>query len=166
MSIVWRIYKIIGDLVRYFIGIDGEWVSSFYLEGLVHENIGCKVIFLDGRYKVPTIDVWRKIIKADILDKVKKWREDVFDCDNFALVFSAHCAEFYGVNTAGIALGNVYDANTLELVGYHAYNVLVAKEDGKIVLYIYEPQTDGLAKASKKTRLGDWIYETEKIIFG
>ena len=87
----------------------------------------------------------------------------MFDCDDFAIVFKAHVAEFYEINSVGVAIGKVYDANTLRFIDYHAYNVIIVK-DNDCSVYVYEPQTDGLAKADKRTKLGNWIYETKWIL--
>ena len=118
------------------------------------------------RDRVLTLDEWNQIIQSDTLNVAKKWKKDVFDCDNFAIAFSAHCAEYYEVNSAGIAVGKVRDADTLEEVGKHAYNILAVKENEELVLYLYEPQTDGLAKAGRQVKLDSWIYETEVVVFG
>jgi len=87
----------------------------------------------------------------------------VFDCDDFAIVFKAHVSEFYELNSVGIAIGKVYDVNTLKFIGYHAYNVIIVK-DKDYAVYLFEPQTDGLTKADKRTKLGNWIYETEWVL--
>ena len=166
MAVVKYIYKLLSKILRHFLRVEGEWVDYKQIEVATVTQIGAVVFTLDRKYKILTLDKWKEIIESDTLNETKKWKKDVFDCDNFALVFSAHCAEFYEVNSAGIAVGAIYDANTLEKVGKHAYNILAVKEGDQLVLYLYEPQTDGLTVAGKKTKLGNWIYETEIVVFG
>jgi len=160
------LYKILKWVIKRVLTVDGEWVDWKQLSIAVATTLGCAPICLDQKYKLITLDDWKEIIKSDTLNITKEWKQDVFDCDNFAITFNAHCAEFYEVNTAGIALGKLYDAYTLEFLGNHAFNVLVAKKDNQLKLYVYEPQTDELAEASKKTKVGDKIYEVEAVIFG
>ena len=166
MSVVKFVYKLLSKVLRHFLRVEGEWVDYKQITVATVTQIGAVATTLDKRYKVLTLDKWKEIIKTDTLNETKKWKKDVFDCDNFALVFSAHCAEFHEVNSAGIAVGTIYDANTLNKIGKHAYNILAVKEGDQLVLYLYEPQTDGLTVASKKTKLGNWVYETEVVVFG
>jgi len=170
LAIVEKIYKmsvkVLRWMLRHFLRVSGDWVSHMQLYHAVMLQVGAAPVMLDSRYKVLTLDEWERIIQSDVLDSTKEWKKDVFDCDNFAIAFSAHCAEYYEVNSAGIAIGTVRDADTLEEVGKHAYNILAVKENDELVLYLYEPQTDGLAKASRQVKLGNWVYETEVVVFG
>lgn len=158
--------RVLKWILKYFLRVSGDWADWRQLQVAVASQLGAAAITLDERYKVLTLDKWCQIIESDTLNVVRKWKKDVFDCDNFAIAFSAHCAEYYEVNSAGIAIGTVRDADTLEKVGKHAYNILAVKEDEELVLYLYEPQTDGLAKAGRQVKLGSWIYETEVVVFG
>ena len=44
----------------------------------------------DGSYVGVSMAAWRAIIACDSTD-VKGYRRDVFDCDDFAMIFKAHC---------------------------------------------------------------------------
>lgn len=158
--------KILKRMLKHFLKVNGDWVDWRLLQLAVVTQLGTAAITLDQKYKVLTLDEWKQIIRSDTLNITKKWKKDVFDCDNFAITFNAHCAEYYEVNTAGIAIGTIKHAGTLKNLGKHAYNILAVKENNELVLYLYEPQTDGLVKAGKQVRLGNWIYETEIVIFG
>ncbi len=166
MVVLQKLLYLAVKCLRKFLRVKGAWATYRQIQLATITQLEAAAITLDSRYKVLTLDEWKQIIQSDTLNISKKWKKDVFDCDNFALVFSAHCAEFYEVNTAGIAVGKVKDANTDEYIGRHAYNVLAVREGNEVVMYVYEPQTDELGKASRHTRLGDWIYETEFVIFG
>ena len=159
------VYKLLTKLLRFLLRVEGEWVTNKQILLVTATQLKAIAITLDEKYKVLTLDQWKQIIQSDTLNETKRWKKNVFDCDNFALVFSAHCSEFYEVNSCGIAIGTVYNAYTNEKIGEHAYNVLAVKENDELVLYLYEPQTDELTKAKKRAKLGNWIYDTKVVVF-
>jgi hypothetical protein len=113
----------------------------------------------DSKIKYVNIDTWKKIIRNDFTNRIKYFA-DYFDCDNYAVLFSSMINIFYGLNSAGVALGKVFDKNG-NLMGYHAYNILYADDN----VYCYEPQDDTIKVADKKTDM-DWaIYETDILIY-
>ena len=118
----------------------------------------------DSSYYYFTLDDFRTVVTRDFIDKLK-WLTDVFDCNNFATLFSSIMAVIFGCNSAGIALGACLDKNTRKIIGYHAYNCLPLESDGKVELYLYEPQDDYLNKAQKETDMGWAIYRTDLIIW-
>ena len=162
-KLIYYLTKILSRIVKIIHKIEDFEESGVYIHELIKYRLKCNVIPLDGKYKLVSLDTWRKIIQSDTLNLTKKWHRDVFDCDDFAIVFKAHVSEFYEINSVGIALGRIYDAKTDEYIGYHAYNIIVAKNGG-IELYVYEPQTDELVKAEKRAKLGNRIYETDMVI--
>ena len=103
-------------------------------------------ILYDGKYHVPRKDALIQFIRDNWLDK-RRWLEDVYDCDNFALSFKAYLAEIGLINACGFAVGEVRDAKTNQLLGYHAFNVLsFYDETGEVKLVMFEPQTDEIAE--------------------
>lgn len=160
------LYSLVCRLICKLVKFKTYRTSYYNLRSLIIEQIGCSFRLLDEKYYYTDISGWRKIISSDPINVVKKWKKDRFDCDNFATTFSSHVAEFFGLNTAGIAIGYVYDSNTLELLGRHAYNILLVRNGDKDELWLYEPQTDEMVKAEKRVKLGDWIYETTYVVFG
>jgi len=93
-------------------------------------NYGDKVtrMTLDGKFWMVDKEQMKKIVEEDMTDK-KKYQRDLFDCDNFSLMFVTHLADTYDINQAGIVL---------DYSGAHAYNVIVYP-NGKLELF--EPQT-------------------------
>jgi len=75
----------------------------------------------DARYWGCSMKDWQGVI-ADVVRDLPVYRQDRFDCDNFAVLFSALVAQRYGLNTCGIAVGTSPG-------GRHAWNVIRA-EDG------------------------------------
>jgi len=158
--------KLLYKLIKRVFRVEGEKVSWIVINTKLTSVLGCDTMLLDSWYKVVDLDTWKEIIQSDLLNLTKKWKKEVFDCDNFAITFVGHVSELYEINSVGIALGKVYDASSNKLVGYHAFNVIVVKEDKDLGIYVYEPQTDGLAKASRRTKIGNWIYEVDLVIMG
>lgn len=170
VRLVYRLYgKILGlfgVIVRRLTRVVDGWADYVAIRTAVAVQIGAVPICLDEKYRVPTLDEWVEIINSDRLNEEKEYMKDVFDCDNFAIVFSAHCSEKYNINSAGVAAGRIYSAKTGEFLGLHAYNLLVVDEDSHVVLYLYEPQTDEYVRAESRTKLGNFIYETMYVVFG
>lgn len=127
------------------------------------DNLTC--IFWDGKFRYTDLETWKKIIDTDWANWMI-YRKEFYDCDNFAMSFKARMAEVWGINGVAIALGWVYDAKSGEEVGYHAFNVIIVQEEGNPVLYIYEPQNDGLAKWKGETVIGKWKYKVHMMIWG
>jgi len=162
-KLIYYLTKILSRIAKTIHRIEDFEEFGVYIHGIIKYRLKCNVILLDGKYKLVSLDTWKKIIRSDTLNLTKKWHRDVFDCDDFAIVFKAHVSEFYEINSVGVALGRIYDVKTNKYVGCHAYNLIVAK-NGSIELYVYEPQTDELVKAEKRTKLGNCIYETDVVI--
>ena len=84
---------------------------------------------LDGKYWTCSLDDLKRILEWDWTDQ-RKWASDRFDCDDFAFMFRARMAWFFGINA--IAFVDDYSAA-------HAYNIMVMP-DG--TLRGIEPQND------------------------
>ena len=144
--------------------IEIKQIESSKLYQIVKKQMQTDTWLWDGVIYYITLDEWKKIIRQDLIDRLK-WILDKFDCDNFATIFTAFMSVFYGLNSAGLALGAVLDKNTKKVIGYHAYNVIVAEDSGEVKLFIYEPQNDTIKEAKRETDM-DWtIYRTDLIIF-
>jgi len=84
----------------------------------------------------------------DVLNKISKtfkavWKEEVFDCDDFSLLFSAMLA--YSVYKSGF---NKQFAFGIAWSYTHAYNIFIDKS-GKV--WIFEPQTNKVIGELGKT---------------
>ena len=85
----------------------------------------------DSNYYLLPLSEWIEVLE-DVRVGLPTYLKDKFDCENFAIVTSARVALNYLINSCGIAVGNG-----------HAFNLILAYEDGKIVPHTYEPQTKG-----------------------
>jgi len=138
-------------------------IDTSELVDIARKQLGdIKFYASDSEVYYCSLDAWRKIIKADLVDRIF-YQEEKFDCDNFALVFSSFMSLLYGLNSAGIATGIMRDAKTKEIIGGHAYNILVADVDGEVKLFVYEPQNDDLVEASNSAQVGGTLYETKLV---
>jgi len=112
-------------------------------------------IMYDSQYWIPTSSALDTFIHVDWTNR-KKYIYDLFDCDDFARIFKAHVLEFLNVNAIGVAIGEVRDKRTGELVGYHAWNILVYYEhESEIHIVHFEPQTD---KSTVSGVFGNYVY--------
>ncbi|MDI6814036.1 MAG: hypothetical protein QMD10_10925 [Desulfitobacteriaceae bacterium] len=100
----------------------------------------CPLWLLDGRYWATNYQLVKFILhQVDAID-MRKYEEDAFDCDDFALALMALWRVHYGLNTIFFAAGDTP-------FGPHAFNLAVADPVGKgesFQVYFIEPQTDGI----------------------
>ena len=100
-----------------------------------HEVSGrwMRVVICDVKYRILDRKGWELILNYSGLD-TKQYVSDYFDCDNFAICFSAECAKTFHINSAGIIL---------DFSGKHAYSAFpVMQDDGTIEIAVVEPQND------------------------
>ncbi len=129
------------------------------------DNLNLQYWLWDNRYWYIKIEDLRKFIRKDLLDRIS-FTYERRDCDNYATVFSSFVNAFLGINSVGIALGAVLDKNTKNLIGYHAWNLIITEENNQVCLYSYEPQNDTLKKVTGKEIDMDWaIYRCDLVIF-
>ena len=95
-------------------------------------------IIYDLKYRIPNLETIKKIIELDWTN-YRRYVSEFFDCDDFARVFKAHLLEIWRINGVGYVVGEVRDAKTNQLLGYHGWNCIITS-DGKV--YFYEPQRD------------------------
>jgi len=87
---------------------------------------------LDGTYYTTDLDTFKKIIEWDWTD-TRKYLDDVFDCDKFAMYFKSRMAIDFHINAIGVVLD--YSAG-------HAYNLVILKDAQGVKWLLYEPQLD------------------------
>lgn len=116
----------------------------------------------DDNYYAYTKDTWKALLKP-IQEEVKQhqgyWRNDIGDCDNFALSMSAIVAMAFNKakNSKQGAFAYVKGGKTAAKA--HAYNGFLTSDDG---FYLFEPQ-DG--EIIGKLEEGTDKYETRKVHF-
>lgn len=102
-----------------------------------------RLVLLDYSYYLPTPEQF-KVLTEFIRDDFLSYYRDVFDCDDFSLVFKAEMQAVVLLNNVGFVIG------TLELpdgrTAKHSWNIVILKEDNSIKVYTYEPQTNTLAE--------------------
>jgi len=89
---------------------------------------------LDGTYYTVDLDTFKKIIEWDWTD-TRKYLEDTFDCDKFAMYFKSRMAIDFGINAIGVVL---------DYSSEHAYNLIIVKDQQGVKWYLYEPQNDNI----------------------
>jgi len=89
---------------------------------------------LDGIYYTTDLETFKRIIEWDWTD-TRKYLDDVFDCDKFAMYFKSRMAIDFHINAIGIVLDNSSE---------HAYNLVILKDAQGVKYYLYEPQKDSI----------------------
>lgn len=89
---------------------------------------------LDGNYYTVDMDTFKKIVEWDWTD-TRKYIDDTFDCDKFAMYFKSRMAIDFGINAIGVILD--YSVG-------HAYNLVILKDAQGVKWYLYEPQNDNM----------------------
>ena len=151
-----KIFKQLGvDLIKrgqWFLnkafGIKTVTITKDELASAVMEVTGLprnKIALHDEQYYLTDWKVWKDIFKYDWTNH-KKYLTDKYDCDNFAESFKSRAAEIYGLNSAGRLSVQLVNPNTGKHIGYHRANVLIALEEGNIVVYAYDPMEKMLDK--------------------
>lgn len=146
--------------------------EKFNIKQVNYTNIDnlCKKLnltpwFWDRIYHYVDINSMKKIMRKDLTDRLKYYSEK-FDCDQYATLFASIVNVMFGINCVGIALGAVLDKNTKNLIGYHAWNLIITEESNQVCLYSYEPQEDILKKVTGREIDMDWaIYRCDLVIF-
>jgi len=134
----------------------------------------------DRKYQIIDWNTWEWIKDIDLIDKLVYFY-DYFDCDNFALLFSSLAAANYQLNSCGVVFGKIYNKDTLNFLGGHAFNVMITHEGEKTLqnpdgtfrkepifrAYCYEPMNDGftLIERDKPIIIGSWIYRPNWFFF-
>ena len=95
-----------------------------------------QLVCLDGlRYFGLPLGLWRQVLQYTGVE-TGQYREDRYDCDDFAMAFKGVVARKLAVNGVGF----IVDAS-----GQHAYNALLTVEqDGAAGIAFLEPQSDRL----------------------
>lgn len=96
-------------------------------------NIWC----FDSQYTAPNMEEFKEIIE-EIKPITIKFKQELFDCDDYALVMAAFVKLKAAVKFhKGIAFGEITVRNTMLAGEVHSLNVLIT-EDKK--MHYYEPQ--------------------------
>jgi hypothetical protein len=113
----------------------------------------------DEKYYTVDWATWLSLIEVDWTEE-KKWYEDYYDCDNHAFTFGSRIPEIFDLNTAGVCYGQIYNKDTGNFIGNHAFNLIIAVQDGKLTPYLFEPMTGKWVLWIKggKNVLDNWEY--------
>jgi len=118
---------------------------------LVRSNItaGRQYVFVDNKYivlDISKLDEFTKVI--DWIIPQKTYKSESFDCDDFAWATYAVVREYFG----SIAFGVAHSPP-------HAFNWIIFHDNGKLLLFIIEPQTGEIIPADniKEIYEGWWF---------
>jgi hypothetical protein len=124
------------------------------------KNVFAGVSLWDEKFHFENIEFYNSLI-PHLWGHRRKYLSDVTDCDNFAFYFSATMASIFGLNSAGIASGVVYDLNGKQ-IDRHAFNLILAVDNGVLKPYLFEPMKSMITEwKGQKTKLDSWLYEIQ-----
>jgi hypothetical protein len=103
-------------------------------------------VIADGIYYTAPLGAFNTFLQQDDLDQ-HAYLADRFDCDDFAVGLKARAAEY------GITLGMIIVPKD---GAAHAVNVFIARENGKVRLYIVEPQSDEVRVPTVADKEASW----------
>jgi len=108
-------------------------ISSYTLKEILR-NLGFSkkdmISCSDREYQLIDWNTWEWIKDIDLIDKLVYYY-DYFDCENFAFLFSSLTAANYQLNSCGVVYGKIYNKDTLNFLGGHAFNVMITHEGEK-----------------------------------
>ena len=125
--------------------------SGFLISQLTELKLKMPMGVLDWTYYYTDLESWGKLL-LDLTFKSSLYQKDKFDCDNLALKAMTLCAERYGLNTFGMAIGNTP-------LGRHAFNIFYFGEG----FMLFEPN-EGFQFSGSAFKLGDFGYEPELVL--
>lgn len=121
----------------------------------------------DEKIYVESWTKWGNIIDFDLINQ-QIYQPDFFDCDNYSFSYASRASMIYGLNSCGVAFGSIHNPITKQLIGYHAFNLIITHEEGILKLYLYEPMTDSstlwIKGQDNSLQNPGWIYKPNWII--
>jgi hypothetical protein len=146
---------------------------SVLYEDLRRRNITVNV--KDLRYDVLDVETSQKFVKAirrfdELLNEFsKEYEADMYDCDDFALLFKAVC-HLHNF-TCAYAEGGVFVGN--QFYGMHAFNLIPYFINDKLIWLVVEPQVVGVRgfrwynvlpeNRNRVEMLGLYVYEVNYV---
>jgi hypothetical protein len=156
-------------MLRSAFSIDYRIVTSSYLKSILVTQYDIPVSSIycaDKDYWITDIDTIKNIVSYDWISE-KKYKNDRWDCDNYADAFSSYMAEIFKLNACGKAR-NIQLFKNGKNVGYHRANLVIATDNGVIKAYLYEPMTNEFKEIEnyrKDPHLGNWDYRLNNFEF-
>ena len=139
-------------------------IKAIDLNYLVQGITGAKQWFFDEKYYYTDLKSMNDIIHSQDKTNRLKYISDIRDCDDFSMIFAAHLSEYFGINSAGVVVGETKFKNWKH-DSYHSWNAFIAEDKGELKLYYLEPQLDKYVEASAETLLNNRYYIPEMIFW-
>ena len=115
---------------------------------------------LDGWFYFADLDGWAKVV-PDLIVNSKLYKDDIFDCEDYALKAQVNCAERFGLNSFRLCIGVVkIDGKDM----WHGFNIFpVHISDTETDLMLFEPN-EGYEWSGQGFNIGENGY-TPKMVF-
>ena len=106
--------------------------------------------FTDGTYRVPTREMFQRIVDETKIDEIE-WVAEKSDCEDISLRFNARCIEL-GLNSCG---------RVMSWSGGHCFIIAVVRDEEGLGFACLEPQTDKILSSDE---LGEGSYSLENCL--
>jgi len=136
-------------------GVPYEIIAERMLENKIQPMLKPYNMHLDNYYWFTTLEGWGKIL-YDLVFSSNLYREDVFDCENYALKAMTLCAERHGLNTLFLCLGNIP-------AGYHGFNIFPFGKGRIDGMKLWEPNA-GFEYSGEPFGIGHYGYLPELVL--
>ena len=114
-----------------------------------------KIIGLDYKYWSVSLPEAKELIKKDKSDLLN-YKSEKYDCDDFARAFCVNM-----IRQGYTSVGTVVD-----LLGAHAYNLIVTIENDNLQARLFEPQNDNFIEIKRKSLIANlfmYLFNRKKI---
>ena len=133
-----------------------KMISSRRLQKICKKSVAKKMKIrpLDTKYKVVSLEIWKKILKLSSVNEFK-YVGQVRDCDDFAFTLRGEVPLNYTVNSISLVM---------DFSGGHAYNAIITYSEGnpnRLYLALIEPQNDRFVEVGEGTSSTE-IYKLER----
>jgi hypothetical protein len=126
-------------------------VSFLEVSAAIKRDLGVDPLLTDDAYIVPPLSEYERFLEADTTNELR-YRDRVFDCDDFALtlMLAARLASMHAEAPAALGIAILAESNRPGAQKNHALNAFL---DASMRVLCVEPQTDAISNCSFATNV-------------
>jgi len=141
--------------IRKNFNIKPQEVDYSEIQKSFNERYEGSFIAWDRKFYACTAEEYDRIA-GFLWQDLKEWVKNHYDCDNFGGAWKVFCYEIFGITAVGLSVGTVYDKDTGNRIGGHAYGHNYTTDKGVL---LFEAESD---RRTDSHIIGKWRYETDK----
>jgi len=126
-------------------------VSFLEVTAVIKHQLGVDPLITDDAYIVPPLSEYQRFFEADTTNELR-YRDRVFDCDDFALtlMLASRLASMHAKAPVALGIAILAESDHSGAQKNHALNTFV---DASMRVLCVEPQTDAIANCSFVTNV-------------